>query len=600
MFIPRFTFLCATALMFVACGGGGAGSAGGSSGGDGGGDGGGGSGSGGGSGGSGTGSGTGGSGASGFYLPFVATSTNGGDTGVFVIPSGELSSTPIFVSRTPASEQTVAIAGLSKQLTKNSSNVVTSSTPYALLYYTTSPNGIAHLYGLKLADTSVVPNAFPVSRLTLNSVGEICGSIGSAVTNVYDPTKLFVVLHTNAGGASSCGKGGDVYQVIHYADSSATAPHVVTITPPTTGVGGIFTPLYKTDGSLGGVVMLDSATGDLDFYAGDSFRTPTVLTTGVTSWFDMVDDTTVNGTGSVGASTAFLQVTTTSGTSVWRVTSSGSASNVYTASGNLSVTGVADNNNVYFTDTIASSGMQRIYQEAIGGGTPLELYSTAGIGLPPPLYFLVGSNGTSLVLTSNAVSATGVLSTSVLTIPVGTPSAPTPIAGPFSGVVVAAMCPSTFGDVASDDLLLNVSQGPISGSTSTSYSSEVLTPSGVVKQAALANSIFPGLPACGGNFGSVLQVQGITDTNGYGGGTVNAFNLSSFSATPLGTTSGSGSYTVPAGNQLLGIFLSDTVGMGGVGPTLPSSSVRTGIAFDVSTSLIVPVSVPNSDVSVQL
>jgi len=594
MFKARFALVCATALMVVACGGEGAGSAGGGSGGDGGGDGGGGSGSGGG--------GTGGSGASGFYLPFVATSTGGGDTGVFVIPSGELSSTPIFVSRTPASEQTVAIAGLSKQLTKNSSNVVTSSTPYALLYYTTSPYGIAHMYGLKLADTSVVPHAFSVSRLTLNSVGDICGSIGSAVTNVYDPTKLFVVLHTNAGGASSCGKGGDVYQVVHYTDSSATAPTAVPITPPTTGVGGIFTPLYQTDGALGGVVMLDSATGDLDFYAGDSFRTPTVLTTSVTSWFDMVDDATVNGTGSVGASTAFLQVTTSSGTSVWRVTSSGAASNVYTASGNLSVTGVADNNNVYFTDTLASSGIQRIYQEAMGGGTPLELYSTSGIGigLPPPLYFLVGSNGTSLVLTSNAVSATGVPSTLVQTIPVGTPSAPRPVAGPFSGVVFAAMCPSTFGDVTSDDLLLNVSQGPISGSTSTSYSSEVLTPSGAVKQAALANSVFPDLPACGSNFGSVLQVQGIADTNGYGGGTVNAFNLSSFSATPLSTTSGSGSYTVPAGNQLLGIFLSDTVGLGGVGPTSPSSGVHTGIAFDVSKSLIVPVSVPNSDVSVLL
>ena len=72
----------------------------------------------------------------------------------------------------------------------------------------------------------------------------------------------------------------------------------------------MFTPLYGADGALGGAVMLDSATGNLDFYAGDTFTMPTVLTTGVTSWLDMVDDAAVNGTGSVGASTAFLNVKT--------------------------------------------------------------------------------------------------------------------------------------------------------------------------------------------------------------------------------------------------------------------------------------------------
>jgi hypothetical protein len=67
-----------------------------------------------------------------------------------------------------------------------------------------------------------------------------------------------------------------------------------------------------------------------------------------------------------------------------------------------------------------------------------------------------------------------------------------------------------------------------------------------------------------------------------------------------GTTTGSGSYTLPSGDQLLGIFLSSTVGLGGVGPIPPPSGVHTVIAFDVSKSLIVPVSVPNSNVNVQL
>jgi len=116
----------------------------------------------------------------------------------------------------------VGVAGLSKQLTMSSSNVVTSSAPYALLYYAAGGDGNAHVYGLKLADTSVAPSATQVSSLSLNSVSDICGSIGFGQTNVYDPKTLFVVLHTNVGGASSCGKGGDVYQMVHYTDSSTT------------------------------------------------------------------------------------------------------------------------------------------------------------------------------------------------------------------------------------------------------------------------------------------------------------------------------------------------------------------------------------------
>jgi len=92
MFTLRFALVCATALTSAACGGGAV------SGSD--------------SGGRagvpvaalaavGGGGGGGGGGTSGFYLPFVATSTSGGDTGVFVIPSDALSSTPIFVTGPP-------------------------------------------------------------------------------------------------------------------------------------------------------------------------------------------------------------------------------------------------------------------------------------------------------------------------------------------------------------------------------------------------------------------------------------------------------------------------------------------------------------------
>ncbi len=588
----RFALLCMTVLAVSACGGetatGDTTPIGTSSGGGGGGSG-------------GSGSGSSGSGSAAFYLPFVATSTGGGETGLFVVPSDNLSSTPIFVTRTTATSQNVSVMGLSKQLSSSSTNVVTASSPYALIYAAVGSDGNAHIYALNLSNTSVAPGATQVSSLALSSMADICSIIGTAQTNVADPTTMFVVLHTNAGGASSCGAGGDVYQVVHYNDSAATDPAIVNITPSMTQPGDTLTALYQSSGALGGLVLLDSATGNLDFYSDDTFTSPKVLTGGVSSWADMVDDSTVDNTGAVGATTAFLSVTTSSGTFVWRVTASGAAANVYTASGTLSVLGVADTNSVYFTDNALPVGTQTIYQEAIAGGTPLTLYSTTATGLPPPSpYFLVGSNGKSLVLTVNSASTSGDVSTSVLTLPVGTPGTPTTIAGPFPGLVSASMCPATFGDGTSDDLLVNVTQG-MPGNSPTRYSSEVLTPSGAVKQAVTANSAFLTTPNCGGGFGAVLQVRGITDTSGgFGGATANAFNLGSFSTTTLSTTTGSGTYTVPSGDQLLVTFLSANIGLGVVGPQPDGTSSPAGVAVDLSKSLIVTVSVPSSTVSLLL
>ena len=528
-----------------------------------------------------------GSGGSGFYLPYVATSTAGGETGVFVVPSNNLSATPVFVTRTPAASQGVSVISLLKQ----------SSAPYAFVYIASGSDGNAHVYLSNISNTSVVPSATQLSSLSLRSMADICGIVGWAQANVDDPTTWFVVLHINAGGTSSCGAGGDVYQVIHYNDSSTTDPTVANITAPTTPLGSALTALYQSNGALGGLVLLDSATGNLDFYSDDTFTSPKVLTTGVSASHDMIDDSAFDNTDSVGATTAFLSVTTTSGTSVWRVPASGAASKVYTASGNLSPLGVADASNVYFSDNAVPGG-QAIYQEPIAGGTPTPLYRSAMSGLTlPPAYMLVGSNGTSLVLTANGGSATGGISTSVVTLPVSTPSAPTTIAGPFAGVATVSMCPSTFGDATSDVIL--VTQGT-PGSAPVSYSSEALTPGGVVKQPALANSAFLAPPGSGG-FGSVLQVRGITDTSGgYGGGTVSALNLSSFSTTTLNTTTGSGTYTVPSGDQLFVTFLSADIGLGVVGPQPNSTSSGGSIAVDLSKSLIVTVSVPNSTVSVLL
>lgn len=593
--MPRLRIGCVStlALMLIACGGGSpADPSGGNT-------------TPGGGGGSGSGGGGSGSGSSAFYLPYVATSTSGGETGLFVVPSDNLSTTPIFVTRTTASAQGVEVLAHSDSLTRNSAGVVTSAAPYGLLYAAVGSDGNFHIYALRLGDTSVAPAAIQASSLSLAALTDICRS-SFAQTNLYDPTTLFVVLDTNVGGTSSCGNGNDVYQVVRYTDSSTSAPAVVNITTPV-GVPNPFVALYQSSGALGGLVMLDSSSSALKLYSDATFTNSSVLVSSVTSWYDLVDDSSVNGTASQGASTAFLLVATGGGSSIWRVTATGAASSVYATTGTVSAPAqsVADANNVYFMDTDFQGGTQTIVQEAIGGGTPIDLYSAPIGGLPVAMYSLVGSNGTSLVLTSTTTSLGGVPTTSVLTLPVGTPGTPTNIAGPFSGLlgVTATMCPEAFGDVASDDLLLTTQETTTSGSATTySYASEVLTPAGAVKQAALANSAFlvGGLSGtCGAESGSVLQARGITDTNGgYGGATVSAFELSSLTTTGLTTTTGSGTYLVPTGYALPpAMFLSGPIGADLLSPV--SGRVSAGIAFDVSKGLIVSVSVPNSSVSVE-
>lgn len=561
-----------------------------------------------------------GGGSAGFYVPYEATSSGTGETGLFVIPSDNLSAPPIFVTRTAAADgqSGITVLASSKKQALNSANIVTSVSPYALIYLANGSDGNAHVYAVTLADTSVAPKATQVSSLSLGSASDVCNVVGQAQTNVYDPTTLFVLLRTNAGGAASCGTG-DVYQVVHYSDAPTAAPALVTLNvadsclpidgPLQTSPLAAFKALYQPGGALGGIVLLDSTGGTLTFYTDSTFTKSTALVSGVTTWCGLVDDSGVNNTGFVGASVAFLSVNTSAGTSVWRVTGAGadSASNVYTASGALGPDGVADANNVYFTD-MTPLGTTKVYREPIGGGAPLELYETTAAGLPlPQLYSLVGSNGTTLVLTAVNISpgsvSTGLpgdpLSTSLLALSVGAPGAPKTIAGPFSGVVAASMCPAVWADATSGLVVINMQDIAIGLTSTYSYSSEVLTPEGTIRQPVLENSYFVSgsvapAPPCGLEFGSLLQVRGITDTDGgYGGGTVNTFDLSSLAVTVLTTTTGSGSYSIPGGDAFVGDFLADNTGGGMVG----SSPTSLGVALDLSRGLIVTVSVPNSSVT---
>jgi hypothetical protein len=510
---------------------------------------------------------------------------------VFVIPSSSLAATPTFVTTSTAT----LFLGYGQQITLNGSNDVTAYSPATYMYAAIDTSNNIHVYGLNLTSTTT-PTPTQIGSLSLpltagaavNTV--ICDS-REASTNFFDASTVFVVLHI--AGSSGCNTTGDVWEVVHYTDSSSTAPTVVAIKST------FFTPLYDSTGALTGLELFDATSGNLYLYASDSFTSPTTLVAGVTAASTILNAESVNG-GAFTGNELFLSVTTAAGNYLYRlVHGATTATREYTATGTLTGVGVGDGVNVYFNDTVtAATSTTTLWAEPLAGGTPTELYTVsypAGVS-----YDLLGANTSVLVFYSSTISGSSISST-LLTVPVSTLSATaTSIGGPYTGLISSSnsfLQPVTGGDPSTDLVFVNVLDATSGGGgTTISYSSEVLTPTGTVKKALTSNSAFL-FNAASILSGSAVQIAGITDTNGgYGGGTFNAVNLGTLASTAL-TTTGGAAYTVPAGFISGFGQLADTIGAGVFAPTGGSTGASMGGAYDLSKDLIVPISLANTNVT---
>jgi len=198
------------------------------------------------------------------------------------------------------------------------------------------------------------------------------------------------------------------------------------------------------------------------------------------------------------------------------------------------------------------------------------------------LYFMVGSNGSSLVY---GVLAPMSHTASYYSVPTGTHSssatliATVPGDNPVSGYGVAGLNAPSPSTAVSAQVFLN---GTSTSGSTTTQSSMALKPDGTIVQTLMANSSFRGMAS---RFsGTVFQLQGITDTDGYdGGGSLYDFNILSGVRTPY-TISG-GTFVVPANNRssLSLKSISNNLGAGSVG--IPGQN----FVYDVTTHTITPV-----------
>jgi hypothetical protein len=539
------------------------------------------------------------------YIPFQATTVPGavGQIGLFVIPSNNLTAAPVFVNSI-----TTSSLGRSIQATL-SNGLPTSYTPYATFYSAVGVDKLLHIYAVGLSNTSAAPTLTTITSQAPNAT--ICDSKG-AQTDLKDPKTSFLLLHI--GGPNGCGNGGDVYQLVRYTDSASSAPTTVAVTSTA------FDPVYLPDGTLSGVVLRDPTTLTLNFYANPTplpsfptFTNPKVIGVGVTA-NNQLYGTVPNGAVLTPVGNAlFEQVTNDSGTFLYRIDSTGNATQIYRASGTLSgisgstvpVPGVGDDSNVYFTDkylnTTTNTNNVAFVQAPLGGGAPTTLYIAAS----NDTFVLVGSNGANLAFIDRFLGICTFAcspSQTLDTLPVGVQStAPTPIAS--GGTLFAYQV----GANPSASVLLVGTESVTNGVAR--YASQVVSPSGQVVLAPQANSFWlaPSIR------GTAVQVEGITATDGsLGGGSLLNYNAgtNSFAAAPFAVPGGN-NYVIPAGQRTVTCnpmsppapcqgpaaltFVSPTVGDGLLQDL--SGNPMGALAFDENLSLIAPISVTGSTIS---
>lgn len=546
-----------------------------------------------------------------FWIPYSATpapkQTPTGKNGLFLIPSDKLTSAPTPTFITTDNTQLLGIG-----TTISESGGVLTYSPQVMMYADTNSSGTTNIFGLTLAGTSTVPTPTQISNLALPSGQQICNIGASALTNVSQPTSLFVVIQV--GTPTQCLADTGTFEVVHYTDSTSTAPMVVKINTTT------FNAVYQS-GKLTGLLQFDSTTNSFDLYADDTFTSPKQLIAGLTSVnyvADVLDAATLSTSG------YFYSVTNTSSVnSLYRIDGSTLAATQIQnlASGNILAPSPQDDNNLYYmvlTAGTSNTFTATVNQVALTGGTPKLLYTspsyTSEIGNVLASYQLIGSNDSVVAFqfssepyTNGSQDPTKATAT-LYSVPVGTTTTtPTTLASYPAGnelpeAFLAAPTGSGYsGNVLFATVLNSTGALPL---VKVAYSAVSIPLNGGTAPAPIKNSVYAPLPfISNGLTDTAWQVTGITDTNGgYGGGTANQVDVSTLADTPFTTTGGS-DYVFQAGflgdlfaissNDIaLGFLLNEPGALYN-----KATPQQNGIAADLSTSFLYPISLANTYVT---
>ncbi len=543
--------------------------------------------------------------------PFFHPQTNEtGSTGLFLIPSNKISSSP---APTWITTDPVKLHAIGVNIVFGSGGL-TAYTPQLIVYSDTDFSGNTKVYGLDISDTSTTPTPVQISSLALDSTQEICnGSQGQV--NLSDPTTIFVVFDIAPTG--SCNLGSDTFEVVHYKDSPSTAPVTVSLNTNS------FDELYN-DGVQSGILVFqvapEATTGVVNLYADETFTNPKTVFSGVNLALAEASGLTKKGY-TTETSDLFYQVTTgvsvsdpTGVTTLYLIDSSGTPTQIFQGPVGSTAT---DDNNFYFVSTTGdtSSDTSTLYQVAATGGTPMALYvgpATITTGTPATTYALdyelTGSNDSLLVYSTTYGSVLTSSSTTLYNVPVGAKTTtPTTIATYANAGVFAFLATPSSGQTSDEVLFVSIDTEALSNSTLTESWSSIAFPAG---------GPYTGTPVAGSYYGDLgiltkditgnaWRVKGIQDkTGGFEGGTFYLTDVGNLMDTAV-TTTGGGQYsfplpTAPKDNGYTGALLGLSTSGVAVGDFIDISgdsyAPDLGVALDVTNNFLYPIGLSNTDV----
>jgi len=471
------------------------------------------------------------------------------------------------------------------------------------MYAAVGSDGNTHVYGLNLTDASTPPVPVQITNLSVPPSEHICYE-GQVQSDLTTPSSLAVVMYVTAGVAGAqpgtvgyCGSNPGTFELAHYTDGPTVTPLTLNIPGASTLLSALendigFTPLYQTNGQLGGIVLWDASTGNYLFYSDATFTSSTTLLSNVSIGIPCVNTSAI-GNGVFNGNSLLLSVSTASGTAAYRITASGGTPQQFFAG--IAGSCVSDDKNLYFIGTPSGTATSAIYQEPLPATAPAQMLVSLPTASDTSGSNLIGSNG-SILLFQNYSETLGSITSSVFSVPVGVPSkSATAVGGPIAGTLSTTFLASPTSSPAGDLLFLTATDVTSSG---ISYSSQVLTTGGTVEE-VLPDAVFGAF----GGFttelnGNILEIHGITDTKGgYGGATVDLASVSTLDDPIPFTIPSGGDYLVPAGD-LMGLeeFPGTGIGTGFLFSAANPTNPYTGVAVDVSKHVILPITLTNSSI----
>jgi hypothetical protein len=513
------------------------------------------------------------------YLPFLAIQTaSNSPVGLYVLSNKRIEAPLERI--TAANVNSIALVS---QLSVSAGATVTGAKPATLIYRTMGAPGGDRIWSLDLTGKSdLIPRqvgslsiidglSAPVATMSLCETKAI-------LRKLDDPTSAFLVLTVTTNPNATCVPDFMRRLVIYPADSPTTAPREVVANP------GTLEPVYGTDGTLAGLLLVNSQSQALEFFRDETFTNPTTVLSDIGGISALRDRSYSPWTGMAGSQVGIvIQADDDGGSNLYAVNPSGVATLLYNDSGYTSEMRIGANLYVQIRDFLAIPLVYQFLRIPVDGSSGPQLlwsYAPATGCYPDDPVGLLGAN---LILQRLCITSPGqVVSSNLLSAPGNGPGLPSVLAS-YAGSIYSV-------SLAQDRMLVTLTEVPTTYfSPDLTYSAEVLGANGTVLQSRAVGSVFPMLFADPPE--SVVQIRDIAG-KGVRSGSMYKLLLGptgALTSTRLAGMDGS-PVVLSSDTSIFGSVIG--VGAGRAYGTFGGGASETDLVYDFSRGLAVRLSVP--------